>query len=108
MSEVAGLLILSSNYELKDVIDNDNEIKVITKATIQAAEIRKLQELGWELESNNVIVFKHEDLTKDFSQSIEDRGGFREVSKTEGEPRGMGPSPIVDFPPEVEPQPGSE
>lgn len=70
MSEVAGLLVLTSNYECADIIDNEVETRVVTKAVIGPTEINKLQELGWELAGPSVAVFK--------------------------KIRGDGPSPIVD------------
>lgn len=92
MSEVAGLLVLTSNYTFKDVIDNDNELRVVTSANIQVAEITKLQSLGWELAGPCVAVFKKE-----------------EVDEQVPDPYYSGPNPVDKLPiRKVEPQPDSE
>ena len=80
MSEVAGLLVLSGNYELVDVVDTEEETKVVTGAVIQAAESNKLKELGWELVSPNVVVFR--------------KNGFTPVAG-DTEVRGLQSKPII-------------
>jgi hypothetical protein len=47
VSDLEGLTILVSNYELENVEENEQELAVTTVAVVQPAETQKLLELGW-------------------------------------------------------------
>ena len=72
MSEVAGLMVLVSNYETASIIENENEIEVTTVAVVQPTEAIKLAELGWVRRAENKFVFiKTQDDTVKYEFSAE-------------------------------------
>ncbi len=58
MDEVPGLMLLSSNYEFSNIVDNTEELEVTTVSNVQLAEQIRLQELGWLPKAANVYVYK--------------------------------------------------
>jgi hypothetical protein len=57
MSEIAGLMVLSSNYEFSNIVDNDQEIEITTVSNVQLAEAVSLSNLGWVQRASNVFAY---------------------------------------------------
>ncbi len=78
MNEAAGLMVLSSNYEFSNIVDNDEEIEITTVSNVQQAEAISLFSLGWVQRAGNVFAYvkpstnKGDDVIEDIQEEFFD------------------------------------
>ena len=72
MSEVPGLMILSSNYEFTNIVDTPEELEITTRSNVQLAESNQLSTVGWKSRAPNVYFYtKPSEQEVDVAEEVE-------------------------------------